>query len=572
MATEPVPIFTSVIDAHPIPAIATREAARFDALVSEFTQRFGHKPAYIARAPGRVNIIGEHIDYALFGVFPAAVEQDVLIACARRPDDLVLDGGERGHVHAQNLQPKYTPQTFAPMLRDAAITQNTEQSASSHVRLHQWHLDIDPRQLRWESYVKAGYYGVLERFFTPSGSAALESEPVNTDILVTGTIPAGSGLSSSAAMVVASTLAFLAVNDKLDIATPDAPTRRITKGELVSMAVENEKRVGVNSGGMDQAASVTALPSTALYISFYPVFHAEPVPLPIRRTARKAVWVCANSLVQSEKVLGAKTRYNLRVVETLVAARILARVLGLSALLASGDSKFTLREVLAAYVGSGEAKGAPAPALTPEQLSAGLERMLDEVERLRPARLAAREAGADAAQADAAGEELGLTYDEMVRFSGLDAAAFHATYLSWVEVEATRFQIYKRTKHVFSEALRVLRFRAADADALPESTLHDLGALMSASQASCSALFECSCPELDALTALALRSGAYGSRLTGAGWGGCTVSLVAEDEAEAFIARLVAGYPPYAGLGDEARREAVFATVPSNGAFVFKLG
>ena len=72
---------------------------------------------------------------------------------------------------------------------------------------------------------------------------------MNTDILVTGTVPAGSGLSSSAAMVVASTLAFLAVNDKLDISTSDGTTRRITKGELVSMAVENEKRVGVNSGG-----------------------------------------------------------------------------------------------------------------------------------------------------------------------------------------------------------------------------------------------------------------------------------------------------------------------------------
>ena len=152
-------------------------SARFDALVTEFTQRFGHKPTYIARAPGRLNIIGEHIDYALFGVFPAAVEQDVLIACGRRPDDVVhteLDEGERGHVHAQNLQPKYTPQTFAPMLRDAAIAEKTEESASSHVHLQNWHLDIDPRQLRWESYVKAGYYGVLERFFTPDASAALK--------------------------------------------------------------------------------------------------------------------------------------------------------------------------------------------------------------------------------------------------------------------------------------------------------------------------------------------------------------------------------------------------------------
>lgn len=71
---------------------------------------------------------------------------------------------------------------------------------------------------------------------------------MNTDILVTGTVPAGSGLSSSAAMVVASTLAFLAVNEKLDLPSTDG-TRRITKGELVEMAVENEKRVGVNSGG-----------------------------------------------------------------------------------------------------------------------------------------------------------------------------------------------------------------------------------------------------------------------------------------------------------------------------------
>ena len=49
-------------------------------------------------------------------------------------------------------------------------------------------------------------------------------------------------------MVVASTLAFLAVNEKLDLPHAEG-TRRITKGELVEMAVENEKRVGVNSGG-----------------------------------------------------------------------------------------------------------------------------------------------------------------------------------------------------------------------------------------------------------------------------------------------------------------------------------
>lgn len=79
--------------------------------------------------------------------------------------------------------------------------------------------------------------GVLNNFFSPVDSCGY---PVPVDLLVSGTVPAGSGLSSSAAMVVASTLAFLAVNNKLE---------GVTKRALVEMAMENEKRVGVNSGG-----------------------------------------------------------------------------------------------------------------------------------------------------------------------------------------------------------------------------------------------------------------------------------------------------------------------------------
>jgi len=79
------------------------------------------------------------------------------------------------------------------------------------------------------------FQGVLNNFFGEG-----TDNPTPVDMLVSGNVPAGSGLSSSAGMVVASTLGFLTVNDKLD---------GITKGKLVEIAVANEKRVGVNSGG-----------------------------------------------------------------------------------------------------------------------------------------------------------------------------------------------------------------------------------------------------------------------------------------------------------------------------------
>lgn len=89
---------------------------------------------------------------------------------------------------------------------------------------------------------------------------------------------------------------------------------------------------------------------------------------------------------------------------------------------------------------------------------------------------------------------------------------------------------------------------------------------MNASQRSCAELFECSCPELEALTSLARASGAYGSRLTGAGWGGCTVSLVPEEKVDEFIQKVKEGYTPYHNLEGEALHEVIFATKPSSGA------
>ncbi|KAJ6620060.1 GHMP kinase [Mycena sp. CBHHK59/15] len=539
-AQEPIPVYTNLKDLYGSLGTSLDHVVRWNNLAEEFEKRFGRKPAYIARAPGRVKCVGEHIDYALFGVLPAAIERDILIACAPRdiPPDSPKDEAQYapGSVIADNLHPKYSRQVFAPAPKLIPIDDT--------VHVEGWHLDINTQQLQWESYVKAGYYGVLNEYFTNS-----PSRPIPVDMLFTGSVPAGSGLSSSAAMVVASTLAFLAINGK--VSPPNAGNfmcsieRQILKGELVKMSMENEKRVGA----MDQAASVMSVPSSVLYITFYPSLSASPTPLPGK--------FCFPPV--SDKALTAKKGYNLRVVETLVGARALALKLGVPV---GAKEKITLREVVGKLMAETDV-GPGGNGMDVDALMAVLQRMEAAVEQLKPP-----------ASTD---PHFGATLEEMVEMSGLSAEEFHEVYLSWVEVDATHFKLYKRAKHVYSEALRVLQFRkicldtavaAAGSDNV--AVLQQLGRLMNESQSSCAGDFECSCEELDQLTQLARDAGAYGSRLTGAGWGGCTVSLVPEGEVESFIKKVSETYPPYKGLEGDALNEVIFATRPSSGAFVYK--
>jgi galactokinase len=88
-------------------------------------------------------LIGEHVDYALFGVFPAAIERDILIALAPR---LLAD---KPGVIVANVNPKYAEQAFTPSRTIASPGARDEDA---------WTIDINTKELRWDSYVKAGYY------------------------------------------------------------------------------------------------------------------------------------------------------------------------------------------------------------------------------------------------------------------------------------------------------------------------------------------------------------------------------------------------------------------------------
>lgn len=152
---------------------------RLEQLLSKYASRFGASggPQFIVRVPGRVNLIGEHIDYCGYSVFPMALRQDILMAVGSNDS-----GSEAPRLQLANTQPT--------SYSEAIIESST---------------DVDfPKSIKWYHYFLCGYKGVLDKY-----CSAAEDECPPFNVMVDGSIPPGSGLSSSSAMVVASALSTL---------------------------------------------------------------------------------------------------------------------------------------------------------------------------------------------------------------------------------------------------------------------------------------------------------------------------------------------------------------------------
>jgi N-acetylgalactosamine kinase len=130
---------------------------------------------------------------------------------------------------------------------------------------------------------------------------------------------------------------------------------------------------------------------------------------------------------------------------------------------------------------------------------------------------------------------------------------------------ADPFSVLARARHVLGEADRV---EAAER-ALRAGDWAELGELMDASHASCRDDYEISCPELEELVACAKRAGALGARLTGAGFGGCTVNLVQDAAVAPFLARVDQDFYRRRDAGGSGEHRFVFK--PEAGASVTRL-
>ena len=230
------------------------------------------------------------------------------------------------------------------------------------------------------------------------------------------------------------------------------------------------------------------LKDSALMIHFQPEFKAEPIPIPVQSIpCENYVFVIANTCVVADKHVTAPTNYNLRVVECRLASALLSKKLGIPL-----SQHGNMKELLDVYLDKHN-----------KSLLEGFDDTLASVEKTLHKSAYSREEIA---------KELGMSVEETEK-----------KYVAGITIRANGFELYKRAKHVFSEAKRVHAFRAVTQGVKPYysgEVLKDLGSLMDQSQDSCRDLFNCSCPELDQLTQICRNAGAFGSRLTGAGWGG----------------------------------------------------
>ena len=167
-----------------------------------FAQQFNEAPLFVIASPGRINLIGEHVDYNHGFVLPAAINKDMFVAVSKRSDHQIV-------LHAADIQ-----QNYQTSLDNALQRSN----------------------LDWPNYVLGVAHELKKDGHAVSGF----------NILITGNIPVGAGVSSSAALECATVFALMHLFDI-----------NISKQTMVQIAQRAENNfVGVNCGVMDQFASM----------------------------------------------------------------------------------------------------------------------------------------------------------------------------------------------------------------------------------------------------------------------------------------------------------------------------
>lgn len=392
-------------------------------LEQHFTQKYSRNNTPIAmyHAPGRVNLIGEHIDYNGGVVFPAALSVGTTMLARPRSDGKF----------------RFMSTNF-PEVVEMDIADTSYRTADG-----------------WANYPKAAIHHLMKRGYTFTGA----------DLLFSGDIPNGAGLSSSASIEVVTAFGLL------DLA-----------GVRVAVAADDGEEEG-RAAGVDAAGSTMSGPELALIC---------------QEAENEYIGVNCGIMDQFAVTMGQREHAILLNCGTLDYERI--------------------------------------PFKAP-----GYKLVIGNTNKQRG--LADSEYNVRRAQCEQAVQMLRQEHEQLQFLCELTPAQFEKS-AALISDDVVR----RRAEHAVMENDRVMQSVAA----LRAGDLPRFGQLMNASHQSLKDLYEVSCLELDVLVEEANHiAGVLGSRMTGAGFGGCNVSLVADEAVESFITTVGANYKKRTGIDAE---------------------
>jgi len=254
-----------------------KEFPQHSNVISAFIARYGDRKAVIVRAPGRVNLMGRHIEHRGGNVNVMAIEAATVFVAAPREDDII---------HLANVDSAYPEGDFS--IGTAPKEVSTTSAWLQFLSSEQVKAEVAESRGSWINYVKGAAYRFRD---------ALDFNLCGMDVMVEGTIPVAAGLSSSSSLVVATAEALSALN-----------CLNMTDSQFVDLCGEGEWFVGSRGGAGDHAAMRCSKAGHIVHLNFKPFSIGKSVAFPSSCSV-----IVADSNEQSKKSEGSKDKFNARV-------------------------------------------------------------------------------------------------------------------------------------------------------------------------------------------------------------------------------------------------------------------
>ena len=249
---------------------------RYIKILQLFIEKYGDKKVVITRAPGRVNLMGRHIDHRGGAINVITTDKDLVFVSAPRDDDIV---------NIANVSDAYPERSFSIKKTLGDIKYDNWLDYLNDERVKK---ELQETNGDWCNYVKSS---VIRAQFEFNDTIC------GMDMAAGGTLPVAAGISSSSSIVVSVMEAVVALN-----------ALNITDRQFIELCGEGEWFVGSRGGAGDQASMKCGKSGRIVHIKFKPMEVVKDVAF-----SDKYAVLLANSMIKAKKSEGSKDKFNAKV-------------------------------------------------------------------------------------------------------------------------------------------------------------------------------------------------------------------------------------------------------------------